>query len=228
MSQGGAVLFTGLALSGCLFVWGWVQLQGIRKTEVLNQAISGFEACLYRLAESNVNPDANLEAWRASIQHVYSCSNRISGLMEKSHPAPLAIWQSILEDIPEEITPEQVELLQERGNQRLHSMRPWADQDQLHRLEQTGLLLLGGTGLLLAILGGAILRLRKVTYRADYPLPGLVPICSWCHSVRDHDGEWKRVDQFLQERLGTRFTHSLCPECMGKEMEKLNEPTPRT
>ncbi|MFO7892728.1 MAG: PAS domain S-box protein [Longimicrobiales bacterium] len=43
---------------------------------------------------------------------------------------------------------------------------------------------------------------------------GIVPICMGCGSVRDDTGYWQRVEDFVAEHAGTRFSHGLCPTCM--------------
>ena len=45
---------------------------------------------------------------------------------------------------------------------------------------------------------------------------GCLPICASCKKVRDAVGEWHCVTDYLHDRLGTRFTHGVCPECSYK------------
>ena len=44
-------------------------------------------------------------------------------------------------------------------------------------------------------------------------LAELVPVCAWCRKVRDDDGYWSRIEEYLVRRPGTRVSHGLCPEC---------------
>lgn len=44
-------------------------------------------------------------------------------------------------------------------------------------------------------------------------LRGLLPICAWCRRVRDDQGLWTRVEQYLGEHTGARLTHGVCPDC---------------
>jgi len=44
-------------------------------------------------------------------------------------------------------------------------------------------------------------------------LQGLVPICSYCKSVRDDEDYWQRIEQYVSARTGSEFTHSVCPAC---------------
>jgi len=45
-------------------------------------------------------------------------------------------------------------------------------------------------------------------------MSGLLPICSSCKKIRDDQGYWKQVEQFVAEHSGARFTHGICPDCM--------------
>lgn len=47
-------------------------------------------------------------------------------------------------------------------------------------------------------------------------LRGLLPICCSCKKIRDDQGYWKQVEQFVSEHTGARFSHGLCPECTVK------------
>ncbi len=47
-------------------------------------------------------------------------------------------------------------------------------------------------------------------------LRGIVPICSYCKQIRDDEGYWRRVEDYLSEQTDARFSHGLCPDCMKK------------
>ncbi|MBU6399073.1 MAG: response regulator [Verrucomicrobia bacterium] len=44
-------------------------------------------------------------------------------------------------------------------------------------------------------------------------LSSLLPICASCKKIRDEAGAWWTVEQYLEARTGTTFTHGVCPEC---------------
>jgi PAS domain S-box-containing protein len=50
-------------------------------------------------------------------------------------------------------------------------------------------------------------------------LKGLLPICAWCKKVRDDNGYWKQVEQYVSEHSDAEFTHGMCPDCQH-DMEK--------
>ena len=44
-------------------------------------------------------------------------------------------------------------------------------------------------------------------------LSGMLPICCSCKKIRDDEGYWQPVEQFVAMHTGARFSHGLCPEC---------------
>lgn len=45
-------------------------------------------------------------------------------------------------------------------------------------------------------------------------LSGLLPICAHCKKIRDDDGEWTQIEQYIHERSEADFTHGICPDCV--------------
>jgi DNA-binding response OmpR family regulator len=48
-------------------------------------------------------------------------------------------------------------------------------------------------------------------------LQGLVPICANCKKIRDDDGYWQQVEDYLAAHSQADFNLSLCPQCAPKE-----------
>jgi hypothetical protein len=48
-------------------------------------------------------------------------------------------------------------------------------------------------------------------------LSGLLPICSVCKKIRDDQGYWNQIENYLHEHSGAEFTHGICPNC-AKEL----------
>lgn len=44
-------------------------------------------------------------------------------------------------------------------------------------------------------------------------LGGLLPICSYCKDVRDDQGYWKSVEEYVSKRTNAEFSHGMCPRC---------------
>ena len=47
-------------------------------------------------------------------------------------------------------------------------------------------------------------------------LSGLLPICAGCKKIRDDQGYWREVEQYLQQHTHAEFSHGLCPDCMRR------------
>jgi DNA-binding response OmpR family regulator len=45
-------------------------------------------------------------------------------------------------------------------------------------------------------------------------LHGLLSICSYCHSIRSDDDIWHRLEAYMAEHSGVRFSHGICPDCL--------------
>jgi len=47
-------------------------------------------------------------------------------------------------------------------------------------------------------------------------LSGLLPICASCKKIRDADGLWNPVEEYIRNNSCAEFSHALCPECLDK------------
>jgi hypothetical protein len=48
-------------------------------------------------------------------------------------------------------------------------------------------------------------------------LEGIIPICSYCKSVRVVDSsDWKRIDEYISTHSNAQFSHGVCPTCLKK------------
>gem|GEM_PF-2959577 len=57
-------------------------------------------------------------------------------------------------------------------------------------------------------------------------LSDMIPICSYCKKIRDDQGYWNQLEDFISSHSETQFSHGICPECKKNELEKLkNEKT---
>ena len=51
-------------------------------------------------------------------------------------------------------------------------------------------------------------------------LRGLLPICAWCHRVRDDQDYWKNIETYLTDHSDAQVTHSICPDCTAKALKE--------
>ena len=47
-------------------------------------------------------------------------------------------------------------------------------------------------------------------------LSGLLPICMHCKKIRDDQGYWKQMEEYLAKHSEAQFSHSICRECAEK------------
>jgi len=47
-------------------------------------------------------------------------------------------------------------------------------------------------------------------------LQGILPICSYCHRIRNDQECWEQLEKYISEHSDAQFSHSLCPECLQK------------
>jgi len=52
-------------------------------------------------------------------------------------------------------------------------------------------------------------------------LSGLIPICAWCKSVRNDQGYWQSVEQYVHSHSEASFSHSICPSCREKFKDEI-------
>lgn len=47
-------------------------------------------------------------------------------------------------------------------------------------------------------------------------LKGLLPICSSCKKIRDDEGYWHQVEEYVKRHSEAEFSHGICPDCMKR------------
>ncbi|HDP68675.1 MAG TPA: GAF domain-containing protein [Candidatus Marinimicrobia bacterium] len=62
----------------------------------------------------------------------------------------------------------------------------------------------------------SLLRELQEAYNKLKKLSGLIPICSHCKKIRDDNGFWNQVEQYISEHTDAVFSHGICPDCMKK------------
>jgi sigma-B regulation protein RsbU (phosphoserine phosphatase) len=50
-------------------------------------------------------------------------------------------------------------------------------------------------------------------------LQGILPICSYCKSVRDDQNYWQQVESYFSQHSSLQFSHSICPKCYEEVVE---------
>lgn len=47
-------------------------------------------------------------------------------------------------------------------------------------------------------------------------LEGILPICAHCKKIRDEQGNWQQLEQYIHDHSDAEFSHGVCPECKQK------------
>jgi phosphoserine phosphatase RsbU/P len=56
-------------------------------------------------------------------------------------------------------------------------------------------------------------------------LQGILPICSFCHKIRNDQESWEMLEQYISEHSDAKFSHGICPECLEKNYHALTKKT---
>jgi len=54
-------------------------------------------------------------------------------------------------------------------------------------------------------------------------LRGIIPICAHCRQIRDRNGDWTGIEEYIQHHSGAKFSHGLCPDCAQQHYPMLYE-----
>lgn len=55
-------------------------------------------------------------------------------------------------------------------------------------------------------------------------LTGLLPICSGCKKIRNDQGYWLQIEEYISTHTDAKFTHGLCKDCMRKTLRDAGIP----
>jgi PAS domain S-box-containing protein len=66
-----------------------------------------------------------------------------------------------------------------------------------------------------AALESANSKLQVVLCKAKL-LSGMLPICASCKKIRDDEGYWNQIEEYIKTHSEAEFTHSICGECSEK------------
>jgi PAS domain S-box-containing protein len=47
-------------------------------------------------------------------------------------------------------------------------------------------------------------------------LSGLLPICAECKMIRNDEGYWTKIEEYIESHSEAEFTHGICPKCAKK------------
>lgn len=53
-------------------------------------------------------------------------------------------------------------------------------------------------------------------------LQGFLPICSYCKSIRDDEGAWRQLEEYIGKHADVDFSHGICPKCAKEHFPDLD------
>ena len=65
------------------------------------------------------------------------------------------------------------------------------------------------------IVGNTISRLEEALQNVK-TLSGFLPICANCKKIRDDEGYWQQIEEYIMDHSEADFTHGICNECVEK------------
>jgi hypothetical protein len=78
----------------------------------------------------------------------------------------------------------------------------------------------GGVISVLALWFARLSEHERQLHRYVVKLEGLLPICSFCKSIRNEAGAWEPLEGFISERSDADFSHGLCPNCLREHYQQ--------
>ncbi len=54
-------------------------------------------------------------------------------------------------------------------------------------------------------------------------LEGIIPICMYCHKIRDDKGAWNRLVEYISAHSEALFSHGICPDCAVEQKVTLKK-----
>ena len=54
-------------------------------------------------------------------------------------------------------------------------------------------------------------------------LRGILPTCSFCKRIRTEGDDWAQMETYIHEHSEADFSHTVCPDCLGKHFPDIYE-----
>ena len=59
-------------------------------------------------------------------------------------------------------------------------------------------------------------RIRAIEKSMIHTLGTFLPVCANCKNIREVDGSWTPIEEYIADHSETEFSHSICPGCSKK------------
>ncbi|MCP4272336.1 MAG: response regulator, partial [Gammaproteobacteria bacterium] len=54
-------------------------------------------------------------------------------------------------------------------------------------------------------------------------LRDILPICAWCRKIRDDEGYWNQIEEYLYKVSDVQLSHGICPDCVAEQRSKFKD-----
>lgn len=61
----------------------------------------------------------------------------------------------------------------------------------------------------------------KIALNEIKTLKGILPICAYCHNIKDEEGLWGQMEAYISAHTDAKFSHGICPDCNVKVRSEL-------
>jgi K+-sensing histidine kinase KdpD len=70
-----------------------------------------------------------------------------------------------------------------------------------------------------------LIRSLKEARESIKVLTGLLPICASCKKIRDSEGYWEQIEQYIRSHSEAEFSHGICPDCIKRLYPEFSGPS---
>lgn len=67
--------------------------------------------------------------------------------------------------------------------------------------------------LIMVIITSRLGRYTRASRARVKMLEGILPICAYCKDIRDEQGQWEQIEQYVSQHSDANFSHGICPKC---------------
>jgi PAS domain S-box-containing protein len=169
------------------------------------------------------------EAWYTTLfkknHSILILINSTTGLIEEANPSACEFYGysieqfkkmhiSELNTLPGEVIDYEIVQAKIKGRQKLFSRHKLASGEERDVELFSESIVINGTSFLFLVVSD--ITDQKV-------LQGIIPVCSHCKQIRDDEGDWNQIEEYIQRHSEARFSHGLCPSCAQQHYPNLYE-----
>lgn len=169
------------------------------------------------------------QTWYAALfeknQSILLLINSATGLIEEANPSACAFYGYSVEQLKrmhiseiDTLPAEAVELELKRA--KLEKRQKLVSRHKLATGEEKDVELFSGS-LVVDSINLLFLVVNDITEQKV--LQGILPVCSHCKQIRNDNGGWDQIEEYIQQHSEARFSHGLCPSCAEVHYPSLYE-----